>query len=182
MEGGYILTKDLPAERVTSQFAGLRTIRRPVNALRGEFLVAIRGQDLVPRNTNSIPSQDVVSRKDGGKPHNYRLARDMTVTLRAEEEEVAPLDREDFLLLEAIKSAHSRFVTYISINKMVWGLSLKEGSEVFVVMNPEEPQTPQLRSRALVRWTGELGEKERGTVFGVETMVYIIRKIIMYII
>ena len=68
MDGGYILTKDLPAERVTSQFAGLRTIRRPVNALRGELLLAIRGQDWVPR-------------KDGGKPHNYRLVRDTTVTL-----------------------------------------------------------------------------------------------------
>ena len=158
MEGGYILTKDLPAEKTTSQFAGLRTIRKPVIALRGEFLLAIRGQDSVPRN-------------DGGKPHNYRLARDMTVTLQAEGDEVAPLDWRDYSLLEAIKSAHSRFDTFISADKMVWGLSLKEGSEVFVAMNPEEDHHSWLRSRAVVRWVGELRGRERGTVFGVEIMV-----------
>ena len=161
MEGGYILTKDLPAERTASQLGGLRTSRKPVNALRGELLVAIPSQDLVPRN-------------DGGKPHNYRLARDTTVTLRAKEEEVAPLDREDFLLLEAIKSTHSRFDTFISADKMKWALSLKEGSEVFVAVNPEMPQHSWLRCQAVVRWVGDLGGKERGTVFGVEIMVGIV--------
>ena len=158
MEGGYILTKDLPAKRTASQFAGLRTSRKAINVLRGELLLAIRGQDLVPRD-------------DGGRPHNYRLARDTTVTLRAEEEEVAPLDREDFLLLEAIKSTHSQFDTFISAKKMEWALSLKEGSEVFVAVNPEMPQHSRLHCQAVVRWVGELGGKERGTVFGVEIMV-----------
>ena len=158
MEGGYILTKDLPAERTASQFAGLRTSKKAVNALRGELLVAIRGEDLIPRN-------------DGAKPHNYRLERDMTVTLRAEEDEVAPLDLRDFLLLEAIKSTHSRFDTFIYAYKMEWGLSLKEGSEVFVAVNPEMPHHSWLRSRAAVCWVGELGGSERGTVFGVEIMV-----------
>ena len=170
MDGGYILTKDLPAERVTSQFAGLRTIRKPVNALRGELLVAIRGQDWVPRN-------------DGGKPHNYRLVRDTTVTLRAEAEEVAPLDREGLLLLEAIKSVHLRFDTFISADKMKWALSLKEGSEVFVAVIPEEFLHSRLHSQAVVRWVGELGGKERGTVFGVEITVgnvYYIRALYRY--
>ena len=117
-----------------------------------------------------IPGQDLVLRNDGGKPHNYRLARDATVTLRAEAE-VALLDREDFLLLGAIKSAHSRLNTFISAYKMEWGLSLKEGSEVFVAMNQEERHSAWLRSRAVVRWAGELGGKERGTVFGVEITV-----------
>ena len=84
---------------------------------------------------------------------------------------MAPLDREDFLLLEAIKSAHSRFNIYISADKMKWALSLKEGSEVFVVVNPEEDHHSWLRSRAVVRWVGELGGKERGTLFGVEITV-----------
>ena len=163
MEGGYILMKDLPAERATSRLGGLGTSRRPVNALRGELLLAIQGEDLIPRN-------------DGAKPHNYRLARDMTVTLRAEEQEVAPLDWRDFSLLESIKSAHSRFDTYISADKMEWALSLKEGSEVFVAVIPEMPHH-SLRSRAVVscqavvRWVGDLEGSERGTVFGVEIMV-----------
>ena len=155
MKGGYILIKDLPAER-TAQFAGLIS-RKAVNALRGELLLAIRGQDLVPRN-------------DGGKPHNYRLGRDTTITLRAEEEEVAPLDWRDYSLLEAIKSAHSRFDTFISADKMEWGLSLKEGSEVFATAFSEEHHS-WLHSRAVVHWVGELGGRERGTVFGVEIMV-----------
>ena len=161
MEGGYILTKDLPAESVTSRLAGLRTIRKHVNALRGELLVAIRGQDWVPKN-------------DRGKPHNYRLVRDTTVTLRAEEDEVAPLDWRDFSLLESIKSAHSRFDTFTSADKMEWALSLKEGSEVFVAVIPEEFLHSRLHSRAVVRWVGELGGKERGTVFGVEITVGIV--------
>ena len=167
MEGG-ILTKDLPAERAASQLAGLRTSRKAVNALRGELWLAIPGQDLVPRN-------------DGGKPHNYRLARDTTVTLRAEDEEVAPLDWRDYSLLEAIKSPHSRFDTFISADKMEWGLSLKEGSKVFVIMNPEEDHHSWLRSRAVVRWVGELGGKERGTVFGVEIMVGIMLWLCLYL-
>ena len=137
MEGGYILMKDLPAERAVSQLGGLWASRWPVNALRGELLLAIRGEDLIPRN-------------DGGKPHNYRLARDMTVTLRAEEQEVAPLNWRDFSLLESIKSAHSRFDIYISADKMKWALSLKEGSEVFVVVNPEMPH--HLWSTGLESW------------------------------
>ena len=44
MEGGYILTKDLPAERTASGLVGLRTSRK---SLRGELLLAIRGHDLV---------------------------------------------------------------------------------------------------------------------------------------
>ena len=141
MDAGFILTKDLAAERTAPQLSGrgLKTSRKAVNALRGELLFAIRGHDLVPRN-------------DGGKPHNYRLARDMTVTLRAVEIEVAPLDLRDFLLLEAIKSTHSRFDTFISTDGMEWGLSLKEGSEVFVDVNPEEDHHSWLRSRAVVRW------------------------------
>ena len=150
-----MLAKDLPAKRATSQLGGLRTSKKVITALKGELLVA-------------IPSHDRVPRKDGKKPRNFRLVRDTTVTLRAEAEEVAPLDREDFLLLEAIKSAHSRFDTYISADKMKWALSLKEGSEVSVVMNHE---VPQICSRAVVRWVGELEGKERGTVFGVEIMV-----------
>ena len=158
MEGGYILTKDLRAERVASRFAGLRTSRKVVDAQRGELLVV-------------IPSQDLVPRKDGKKPHNYRLARDMTVTVRAEEEEVALLDQLDHFLLEAITCVHCRFTTFTSADKLKWGRSLTEDREVFVVMNQKKPQTAQLYSRAVIRWVGVLGIEERGTVFGVEIMV-----------
>ena len=157
-EAGYLLTKDLRAERVASQFAGLRTSRKAVDAQRGELLVV-------------IPSQDLVPRKDGKKPHNYRLARDTTVTLRAEEEEVALLDPKDQFFLEAITSAHSRISTFLSTCKLEWGRSLKEDSEVFIALNQEKHPTPLLHSQAVVRWVGELGGKERGTVFGVEIMV-----------
>ena len=158
MEGGYLLTRGLSAKRATSQLGGLRTSKKSVNALKGELLVAIPGQDLVPRN-------------DGGMPHNYRLVRDTTITLRAEAYAVAPLDLRDYLLLVAIKSVHSRFDTFIYANKMEWALSLKQGSEVFVTVNPEMPHHSQLHSRAVVRWVGELFGRERGTVFGVEIMV-----------
>ena len=150
--------KDLPAEKTTSQLGGLRTSRKAVDAPRGELLVAIPSQDLVPRN-------------DGGKPHNYRLARDTTVTLRAENWVVVMLDLKDYLLLEAISSPHLRFDNFISTDKMEWALSLKEGSEVFITMNQKEHHHLQCRSRAVVRCVGDLRGRERGTVFGVEIMV-----------
>ena len=156
---GYILIEDLPAERATPMLGGWLpwTSKKPVNALRGELLLAIPGEDLVLRN-------------DGGEPHNYRLVKDSTVTLRAAEEEVAQLDRDDFLLLKAINSAHSRFDTYISADKLELGRSLKEGSKVFVIMkNQTEPYYPWLHSQAVVRWVGQLrGEK----IFGLEIVVH----------
>ena len=151
MPDGYLLTKDLPAERVPVRYGE----KKSVYAMRGELLVAI------PRLRST----------DKRKPHNFQLVKDMNVTLRAEEDEVAPLNRKDYLLLEAIKSASSRFSTFTSANKLKWALTLKKGSVLYVAVNPEEPRHLWNRSQAVVRWVGELGGKERGTVFGVEILV-----------
>ena len=158
MSGGYLLTKDVPAEKVTHRLAGLMSNKEQIHALKGDLLIVIPGEELVPRS-------------DGEKPHNYRLARNMSVTLRADDTDVAPLDAREYGLLEAMKSSHLRFSTFLCNGKMDWGLSLQEGNTVFVPVNPEDPQMTWNRCRAVVHWVGELGGEERGTFFGVEIMV-----------
>ena len=155
MASGMILVKDLPAEKSQSSFAGLRTSNKPISALKGELLIAIPGDKLVPR-------------RDRAKPHNYRLARDATVSLRAEPDDIAPLNRREFALLEAIKSNHIRYSIFLS--ELDWGLSLRKDSKVYVIVNPEAPQSAWVRSKAVVHWSGKL-EDQQGTQFGVEITV-----------
>lgn len=158
MEGGYILLKDLSARKGSSYLGGLVTTKKTLTVLKGELVVAAPGEDSVPRH-------------GAWKPHKYRLAQDTAVTLRAEDGEVALLDQRKYSLLEAIKSSEARLSTFLNKDKIKWGLSLVEGSEVFVTMNPEVSREAQLHSQAVVRWIGKLGREERGTVFGVEIMV-----------
>ena len=150
--------RDLPAWKSQSW-----TSTKPVDALKGELLITIPVNKLLPIHLM------------GPKMHNYRLARDATVSLRAEPGEVTPLSKHKFTLLEAIESCHTRYSVFLSATKLDWGLSLRKDSKVYVIMNPEAPQSAWVYSKAVVRWFGELGAIEKqGTFFGVEIMVCVI--------
>ena len=153
MEGGYILLRDLPAKKASSHLGGLVTNNKTRTVLKGELVVAAPAEESVQRTK---------------RPCKYRLAQDTAISLRAEDGQVELLDQRKFGLLEAIKPNEARFSTFCNKDKIEWGLTLAEGGEVFVTMNPEASREVQQHSQAVVRWVGELGGEERGTFFGVE--------------
>jgi hypothetical protein len=98
-----------------------------------------------------------------GSPHyNYELRRDPAVCLHCDDESVALLSEEEFLLLEGIPTPLDRLDSFK--NKLSWGVKLEKISLVHVAL-PEGSHV-----LAIVRYKGEV-ESLRGTHFGVEFTV-----------
>ena len=150
MERGFLLLEDNPAEKTAWPSLLKRTTA--VKALKGELL-------------NIIPDDQLVPRSDGTKPHNYRLVTDETITLRAEEEHVAPLWDHEFLLLEAIESRIDRYQVFSS-EKLECGTKLKPGDAVYVSISG------RANASSIIRYVGET-PNNLGLLFGVEIMVCI---------
>ena len=127
---------------------------------RQQFVV-VRGELLVP-----IPGDEITPRKDGQKPHNYQLKRDPTVLLYCKDdgEDIAPLDKYESLLLEAIKNPTTRYEVFSASNILDWGSRLKLRDAVYVGL-------PTLHyAAAVIRYVGGL-KTEPGIQFGVEITV-----------
>ena len=132
---------------------------------RQQFVV-VRGELLVP-----IPGDEITPRKDGQKPHNYQLKRDPTVLLYCKDdgEDIAPLDKYESLLLEAIKNPTTRYEVFSASNILNWGSRLKPGNMVYVVI-PGQHTAPVQYAAAVIRYVGGL-KTELGIQFGVEITV-----------
>ena len=147
---GCILLKDKPAEKASTRFGGRVKRVTPVNALKGDLLIAIPDDKLKPRSHRKRPSK-------------YRLVKDETITVHAEIDDIAPLTDRDFQLLLAIETPLARYEVFSS-NEMKWGLGLKPGDAAYVTIQGN------VRVRAIIRYIGELA-KLPGRLFGVEIMV-----------
>ena len=121
------------------------TQKSPVNVLRGEL----------------------VSEKPDNPPFNYVLSRDPNVYLFCNENEVAPLSSEDFLLLEAISEPYDRIDAFN--NKLEWGTKLEPGTGVYVTVKGP-PLSVRERVLAVLHYKGEIGNIP-GIQFGVEILV-----------
>ncbi len=134
--------------------------------LRGELLVPIPGDEIVPRS----------GRYYGYEPNNYRVKKDPSISLYCSEQVVAPLNQYESLLLEAVPTPSARFSLFLSDNMWDWGQRLKVGDDVFVLVSGQVPSPTQLmpRAAAKVRCVGGLGTGDdvpKGVFFGVEIMV-----------
>ena len=114
-----ILLKDSPAEKADA-FTG--TVKN-FPGRKYSSVVVVRGELLVP-----IPENAITPRSDGQTPHNYRLKQDPTVTLFCKEDDIAPLGKYEFQLLEGIKSHIACFDVFS--NQLDWGSKLKPGDAV----------------------------------------------------
>ena len=150
-ERGCILLKDVPAEKAGTWAGGIVKRVTAVNALKGELLITIPGDKLIPRN-------------DGKRPNNYRLVKDETITVYADAEtDIAPLNDHEFLLMAAIESPLARYEAFIS-DKLEWGVGLKPGDAVYVTVQGN------VRVSAIIRCVVDV-TKQSGLLFGVEIMV-----------
>ena len=148
-----ILLKDKPAEKAgtkKSWFGGIVKRVTPVNALKGELVIAIPDDKLVPRS-------------DGKRPHNYRLVKDETITVHAETDDITPLSSNcDFQLLLAIETPLARYRVFGFMKG--WWPGFQLGSAVYVTIQGN------VHVHAVIRYIGEV-TKLPGRRFGVEIMV-----------
>ena len=157
MEGtvGAILLKDVHGTKfdigtklkaVIKKFIG-STTQSPVDVLCGELLLEFNATD---------------------DKYNYMLSRDSRVLMFCDTNyDTAPLNREEFLLLEAIKKPSERLTAFRT--KLEWGVNLKTGSPVLIT-EPGDNLSVEKRARATVHYKGTVG-KLPGIHFGVEIMV-----------
>ncbi len=158
-----LLLRDEPGEKPFFQIGGLVKRTSAVNVLRGELLVPIPRDDISPRN-------------NGEKPHNYRVKSDATITLYCGEQDVAPLDNYESLLLEALSRPLARFSMFLSGRTLTWGQKLKCNDDVYVVVPGLTLVSTQAtpRAAAKVSFVGGLGvppDMRGGVFFGVEIVV-----------
>lgn len=101
-------------------------------------------------------------------PYNYILSRYSNVYLHVVgENHVAPLNGEEFSLLEAIGKPCDRLEAFN--NKLEWGTELKEKARVRVAVRAPNLSVEE-RARAVLHYKGKIGNLP-STHFGVELMV-----------
>ena len=98
--------------------------------------------------------------------YNYVLSRDSKVLMFCDNNDIAPLNHEEFLLLETIKKPSDRLVAF---RRLEWGVNLKTGSAVLITV-PGDNLSVEKRARAIVHYKGAIGNSP-GIHFGVEIMV-----------
>ena len=132
-----------PCKSAIKKFIGSAT-QSPVNVLCGELLVGHDNHDYF----------------------NYKLSRDTNVLLFCDNNDIAPLNNEEFLLLEAIKKPSDRLTAFET--KLELGSSLEVGSAVCITV--EENLGVEKYVRAVVHYKGRVGSLP-GVNFGVEILV-----------
>ena len=123
-----------------------------------------------------IPPSQMVPRSDGQRAHNYRtISKDSTATFYEsdeDEENVAPLTRNEYGLLAGVKSPGARYKIFLEVGKLDWGTKLRKGDQVSVEMPglgaASSRATP--RASAVIRFVGEV-KTLPGITFGVEIKV-----------
>ena len=77
-------------------------------------------------------------------------------------EDIALLNQQEFLLMEGIEKPADRMEVFNE--KLDWGITLKKGSRVYVILNSTQ------RTRGVVHCKGLIGNVP-GILFGVEILV-----------
>ena len=145
---GAILLKDSPAYKFDHGLKKKLFGGGPqhVTVLRGELLMGV----------------------DGSNHYNYMLSHEENTCLFCDENDIAPLNNEEFLLLEAIKKPFDRLEAFRS-NKLEWAAKLKAGVSVDVRTGGDNISHPEY-ARGVVHFKGMLKE-QNGVYFGVEILV-----------
>jgi hypothetical protein len=120
-----------------------------VNVLRGELLLGMKLESY---------------------QFNYMLHNNSSICLFCDETNMAPLNSEEFLLLEAIKQPGDRLDAFNK--KLEWGVKVKPGHVVYISI-PGAGLSVRDSARAAVHYKGQIA-KQPGIYFGIEIMVRIV--------
>ena len=154
-EEHYLLMRDTPGEMTPGTLKKIVGIINPKRVLRGELL-------------RSIPIGEAQPRSDEVQP-NYCVEKNPAITLFAVEDNISPLNIDDYYLLKAIESPSDRFQVFSDPQWLEWGASLRIGSLVYVHL-PSPNESVPTWSRAIIRYRGPV-KTLPGMNFGVEIMV-----------
>ena len=124
-----------------------------------------------PYSSLILPRGELVARKEIGKnqPFTYSSNSDPNIVMSGEDR-VSPLSSTQFCLLEAVKDPADRISAFE--NKLKWGVCLKSGSNVLIRIPHKH-----LEAEGVVRYSGELGDQQKGHFFGVEILVSLLAKL-----
>ena len=147
---GYILLKD---SRGTSKSIVKKYLP---GANPYTEVIVLRGELVTVKQSSSSESKC-----------NYQLRRDPSVYVYSAIEDIAPLNQQEFLLMEGIEKPADRMEAFNN-GKLDWGINLKQGFEVYVTLNSPNAQY----TTAVVHFKGEVGNVP-GIQFGVELLVSI---------
>ena len=139
---GYILLKD-------SWGLSKSTLKKLIPAVPYSEVIILRGELITVKQNSSSETK-------------YQLHRDPNVYVKCINEDIAPLNKQDFLLMEGIEKPADRMEAFIN-EKLDWGITLKEGSTVYVILNTQY-------ARAVVHYKGVIGNVP-GIRFGMEFLV-----------
>ena len=152
-EEHYLLMRDTPGKKAPGTFKKIVGMTNTKQVLRGELLRSFPCE--------KEPQQDTVQ--------CYSVERDPAITLFAEDNDISPLNIDDYYLLKAIDSPSDRFRAFADPQLLEWGAELKMGSLVYVRL-PSPNESEPTWSHAIVRYKGPVVNLF-GMNFGVEIMV-----------
>ena len=145
---GYLLLTDVQGTKIVKRYLTGKS-KSPTRVLRGELLLGLQQEN-----------QQLI----------YQLSHDPTVHIVCDENDVAPLNFEEFHMLEAIQKPFDRVLAF-NANKLEWGLKLKQGSAIYIdIPGPGDNRSAAECARAVVHYKGQIGSQP-GIQFGVELMV-----------
>jgi hypothetical protein len=150
----YLLMRDTPGKKTPGTFKKIVGITNTKLVLRGELLIPI------PREKELCDRPDVP---------NYIVERDPTTTLFAVENDISPLNIDDYFLLKAIDTPSDRFRVFSDPHWLEWGANLKVGNLVYVRLPSPNTLAPTW-SKAIIRYKGPV-KTLFGMNFGVEIMI-----------
>jgi hypothetical protein len=156
-EDHYLLMRDTPGEKTPGTFKKIIGLTNTKRVLRGELLSPI------PREKEPRPDVD---------HPNYSVERDPAITLFAAEDDISPLNIDDYYLLKAIDSATDRFRVFSDPQCLEWGANIKIGGLVYVRLPSPSASVPTW-SQAIIRYRGPV-KTLIGMNFGVEIVVSVI--------
>ena len=153
-EEHYLLMRDTPGEKAPGTFKKMVGMTNQKRVLRGELLRPI------PREKE--PRSNIVQ-------PNYSVEKDPAITLFAVDDNISPLNIDDYHLLKAIESPFDRWKVFSDPHWLEWGASLKLGSLVYVRLPSPNASEPTW-SHVIIRYKGPV-KNHFGMNFGVEIMV-----------
>ena len=153
-EEHYLLMKDTSGEKAPGTLKKIVGMTNTKRVLRGELL------NPIPREKD--PRSDVVQ-------PNYSVEKDPAITLFVVDDDISPLNIDDYYLLKAIDTPSDRFRVFSHPHWLEWGANLKVGNMVYVRL-PSPNESAPTWSHAIVRYKGPV-KNLYGMNFGVEITV-----------
>ena len=142
---GYILLRD-------SRGLAKSALKKLISAVPYSEVFILRGELVTIKQSSSSETK-------------YQLHRDPNVYVNCTIEDIAPLNQQEFLLMEGIEKPADR-VEVFNDEKLDWGSTLKQGYEVYVILNLNSTQY----ASTVVHYKGVIGSVP-GIQFGVEHLV-----------